>query len=207
MHRCVQKFNLRAVSCACKDVLALMIIVGMQQRRQGRAANVQPSVAPSTASSITQGVYDKHRLLYPLRRRRAQRPAPAMAPRAQPSRVPGRLAWVFGIALLYCDRAAPLLLSPQTGWHFGAAARWVWLTFAAAGQAGRTQRCGCCTDAAGCAASHIALQGSPESASRNTVEAPLVPHPSRCTRARVVATRDGVLMDRCFMQAPPRGCC
>jgi hypothetical protein len=67
--------------------------------------------------------------------------APPAQPPAQPSRVAGRLAWVFGIALLYCDRAAPLLLSPQTGWHFGAAARWVWLTFAAAGQAGLIQAC------------------------------------------------------------------
>jgi hypothetical protein len=65
-----------------------------------------------------------------------------MAPPAQPLGVPGRLAWVFGIALLYCDRAAPPLLSPQTGWHFGAAARWVWLTFAAAGQAAVSHKCG-----------------------------------------------------------------
>ncbi len=50
-----------------------------------------------------------------------------------PSRMPAALAAASALALLYGDRAAPLLLSPQTGWHFAAAARWIWLTFAAAG--------------------------------------------------------------------------
>lgn len=56
-----------------------------------------------------------------------------MAAAFVPLRLPKRLAVAAGLALLFCDRAAPLLLSPQSGWHFGAAARWVWLTFAAAG--------------------------------------------------------------------------
>ena len=97
------------------------------------AQQLSSHLLPQARHHVPRRAIDKHRLLQLLSRRRAQRLVPAMVPPAQPSGVPWRLAWVFSIALLYCDRAAPLLLSPQTGWHFGAAARWVWLTFAAAG--------------------------------------------------------------------------
>ena len=53
-------------------------------------------------------------------------------PRA--SRIPAVFAVLSGAALLYADAVAPLVLSPQTGWHFASAVRWVWLAFAAAGE-------------------------------------------------------------------------
>lgn len=63
----------------------------------------------------------------------ASRPAGMAPPLFVPSRAPARIAWITGLTLLLCDKTAPLLLSPQTGWHFAATARWVWLAFAAAG--------------------------------------------------------------------------
>lgn len=49
------------------------------------------------------------------------------------SRTPAVFALLAAVALLYADAVAPLVLSPQTGWHFAASVRWVWLAFAAAG--------------------------------------------------------------------------
>ncbi len=63
-------------------------------------------------------------------------------PRA--SRIPAVFAVLSGAALLYADAVAPLVLSPQTGWHFASAVRWVWLAFAAAGaRAGTCKVHGC----------------------------------------------------------------
>ena len=49
------------------------------------------------------------------------------------SRVPAALAAIAAVALAYADVAAQMLIAPQTGWHFAIAARWVWVSFAAAG--------------------------------------------------------------------------
>lgn len=51
------------------------------------------------------------------------------------SHVPAVFAALAAVALLYADAIAPLVLSPQTGWHLAGSVRWIWLAFGAAGAA------------------------------------------------------------------------
>jgi hypothetical protein len=110
------------------------------------------------------------------------------------SQVPGRLAWLLGAALLYCDRAAPLLLSPQTGWHFGAAARWVWLSFAAAGQTPTILLCARQCDLAG----QVPVIGAPVRSSISATR--------QCRIVYVFVLQMTAWRRICAMQVLPRGC-